>query len=149
MCSNSLNELGSFSQLNFSGHFHSKFHKITLYCHSVNTYSVGFKIPTITVSEQPHMTLSQFVFINAKPVESCSENVCPIDWVLYLRRENYWRLNLTKWIDIDHGNQGVHMSMMSMPTYKHKCTIKTGLVQLCRPTLRQSANTTHKHTQHH
>ena len=38
-----------------------------------------FKIPTITVGEQPHMTLSQFVFVNAKPVESCLENVS--DWL--------------------------------------------------------------------
>ena len=27
------------------------------------------------VSEQPHVTLSQSVFVNAKPVESCLENV--------------------------------------------------------------------------
>ena len=38
-----------------------------------------FKIPTITASEQPHMTLSQSVFVNAKPVESCLENVS--DWL--------------------------------------------------------------------
>ena len=31
------------------------------------------------VSEQPHMTLSLFVFVNAKPVESCLENVS--DWL--------------------------------------------------------------------
>ena len=42
--SNSLNELGSFSQLNFcqvNSNFLSKFHKITLYQHSITTYSIG------------------------------------------------------------------------------------------------------------
>ena len=29
----------------------------------------------ITVSEQPHMTSSLSVFVNAKPVQSCFENV--------------------------------------------------------------------------
>ena len=38
-----------------------------------------FKIPTITASEQPHVTLSQSVFLNAKPVESCLEHVS--DWL--------------------------------------------------------------------
>ena len=39
-----------------------------------------FKTPTtITASEQPHVTLSQSVFVNAKPLESSLENVP--DWL--------------------------------------------------------------------
>ena len=38
-----------------------------------------FKTPTITASEQPHVTLSQSVFVNAKPVENSLENVS--DWL--------------------------------------------------------------------
>ena len=38
-----------------------------------------FKIRTITASEQPHVTLSQSVFVNTKPVESSLENVS--DWL--------------------------------------------------------------------
>ena len=77
------------------------------------------------------MTLSQSVFVNAKPVESCSENVS--DWLSSLPQKGELLalellLALTKYIDIDHGDQGVHMSMMRMPAYKHKCTIKTGRV---------------------
>ena len=32
-----------------------------------------FRDPTITVSEQPHVTSSLSLFVNAKPVESCFE----------------------------------------------------------------------------
>ena len=45
----------------------------------------SFKIPTITVSDQPHVTLSQSVFVNAKPVESCLENVS--DWLSSLPQQ--------------------------------------------------------------
>ena len=46
---------------------------------SFRYHILGFKIPTITVSEQPHVTLSQPVFVSVKPVESCLENVS--DWL--------------------------------------------------------------------
>ena len=38
-----------------------------------------FEIFTITISEQPRVTLSQSEFVNAKPLESCLENVS--DWL--------------------------------------------------------------------
>ena len=83
MYNNSLNELGSFSQLNFCEEiviFTQNFTKL-LYI-LIPLPHIRFKMPTITVSEQPHVTLSQSVFVNAKPVESCLENVS--DWLSYL-----------------------------------------------------------------
>ena len=56
---------------------------------------------TITISEQPHVTSSLSVFVNAKPVESLFLKTCPISSVLYHNGENYWSLNSTKYIDMN------------------------------------------------
>ena len=41
-------------------------------------------MPSLVVSEQPHVTLSKSVFVNAKPVESCLENVSDLLSFIYL-----------------------------------------------------------------
>ena len=145
MYNNSLIELGSFFQLNFSrgnDHFHSNFHKITLYCYSIITYSIGLTSLRLRSENNPR---------DAIPIRIRKRNA---SGKLFRKR-----VRLIEFFTSEGKIIGVKTyqmkryrpwwPIMRIPKYKHKCTIKTWLVQSCRSALRQSANTTQKHTQHH
>ena len=69
-----------------------------------------FKLPTITVSEQPHVTLSQSVFVSAKPVESCLENLS--DWLGSLAEKGVKIKQMNRyrpwWPDCTHAEDEKH-----------------------------------------
>ena len=110
---------------------------------------------TITVSEQPHVTSSLSVFVNAKPVESCFEKRVRLVQFLgellefKLNKINRYKLPRLKCTHKqDTEGQIPTVVRGNIPGTYPKRSRKTRPVKLRRPTLRKAAITTQKETQH-